>query len=740
MDYQQKKGLFRVKYVHRLPIVFTGKIWCVFIFLSIACSGLALAQSGPLAGKVICIDPGHGGTAATDSYRQGPTGEREEWVNLRVGEYLQALLEAHGARVVMTRTIDEQVPLARRAELARENKADIFLSIHHNATADPEVNFPIIYFHGNASENLAGVRLGESLARAFRKLMYRKDVPVSIVSDHTIFAGSGAAVLRGTYGIPAVLAEASFFTHPPEEQRLKDTVYNRQEAEAYLDALINYFSEPVPPIHAKNSMVEQIPPFRGLQEADRMSPVAKKWHDDYTAGLALMNKTDSIAWREAYDYFTRSARSFPDSYVAGQNHQHRAELLQRLGQDAEAKQEAIRAAEYYVPGWDGAASQSQLSTDRVMALLDSVKAVYIPDARTDYFAAEIGNGQPMTITVESTLPQALESATEAIRKSRIDIGLNIKILPDESDGSKTYAVSHLSVANHRFEPGNRAELVTQTLLGTPMRILKTSRGHHLVRTPDNYLSWVPASSVTAMDKAAFEKWLLAEKIVYTSAFGHSFMEPSDNSRPVSDLVHGDILETTGKRGKYMEVIYPDGRAAYVHAEETAPYAEWASRPNPVAADILTIGKSLMGVPYLWGGTSIKGVDCSGFTKTCYFLNGIILPRDASQQALVGDAVDVWSADTVDIGKCVQNLAAGDLLFFGRKRDDGSTAVTHTGIYMGSGEFIHSSGLVKINSMVTGTENYSSLVSERLVGVRRILSAVGSEGVSRVDTHAWYNGN
>src|SRR5690606_32492169 len=118
-------------------------------------------------------------TAATDSYRQGPTGEREEWVNLRVALHLKVLLEEHGATAVMTRTTDEFVELSRRAEIAREHNADIFLSIHHNATADPEVNFPIIYFHGNASENLAGVQLGESLAASFRKLMYKQDVPVS---------------------------------------------------------------------------------------------------------------------------------------------------------------------------------------------------------------------------------------------------------------------------------------------------------------------------------------------------------------------------------------------------------------------------------------------------------------------------------------------------------------------------------------------------------------------------------
>lgn len=321
---------------------------CSFL-IGIVISGHVFAQPGKLTGKVVCLDPGHGGTSATDSYRQGPTGEREEWVNLRVALHLKSLLEKEGATVVMTRTTDEFIPLARRAEVAREHDADVFLSIHHNATADPEVNFPIIYFHGNASENLAGVRLGESLAVSFRQLMYRKEVPVSVVSDYTVFAGAGAAVLRETYGIPAVLAEASFFTNPDEEQRLKDTTYNHQEAEAYLAALIHYFSMPVPMIHDKYSSVQEIPPFRGLQEAERMSPVAKQWYQDYEKGLALLEEGDTASWNEAYEYFTRSARSFPDSYVAGACHEKRAWLLHKLGREEEAKHEEIRFGEYYIP-------------------------------------------------------------------------------------------------------------------------------------------------------------------------------------------------------------------------------------------------------------------------------------------------------------------------------------------------------------------------------------------------------
>jgi hypothetical protein len=293
--------------------------------------------------------------------------------------------------------------------------------------------------------------------------------------------------------------------------------------------------------------------------------------------------------------------------------------------------------------------------------------------------------------------------------------------------------------NNRLAPRNQAELVTQTLLGTPVKILKRGQGNYLVRTPDNYISWAPGSGITAMNKADFDVWIKSKKVVYIKEFGHSYEEASETSMPVSDLVHGAILRYMGIENGFSKVMFPDKRIAYIPAASTMDYDKWVSRPNPVAEQILAIGKSLIGVPYLWGGTSIKGVDCSGFTKTCYYLNGIVLPRDASQQAKAGDDVDVFESDSVSIAKCLKNMKAGDLMFFGRKRAGREPSVTHTGIYMGEGKFIHSSGLVQINSMLPGSDDYSDLVKTGMVGVRRMLTSVGRSKVTRIDKHPYYSG-
>lgn len=329
-------------------ILMTRFILTLLLSVALLTTGVCQNKRRPLKGKTICIDPGHGGTAQTDSYRVGHGGEREEWINLRVGLLLQKMLEKKGAKVLITRTEDKQVPLPDRAKLAVDHKADLFVSIHHNATADSSVNFPIIYFHGNMSENVASVDFGKELATRLAKSLHRPNTPVSLVSDFTIFADAGASVLRNTYGIPAVLAEASFFTNPSEEQRLKQPDHNIQEATAYTEAIIAFFAKPVAAIVAKNSKVPVIPAFKVFQEAERMTPIARRWRQDFEEGKVFMMKKDTALLRESYELFTRSARSFPDSYVAGQCHQSRSVLLRKLGKAVQAGQEDQRFREYYV--------------------------------------------------------------------------------------------------------------------------------------------------------------------------------------------------------------------------------------------------------------------------------------------------------------------------------------------------------------------------------------------------------
>ena len=302
----------------------------------------------PLAGRTVCLDPGHGGTAETDSYRVGPTGEREEWIDLRVALLLRDILEQRGSRVLMTRTEDVAVELQARAMLAIENEADVFLSLHHNATADPEANFPVVYFHGAASENQAGIALARVLGSSLAEALFDGQTEVALVSDHAIFPTAGAAVLRHSYGIPGVIGEASFFTNADEEERLRSAEYNRLEAEAYAAALTAFFSEPIPPILEKGSLVN-IEPFEVFEEDERTKPVALEWQENWLAGRVAQETGTTEALDEALHLFTLSARSFPDSWIAGDCHARRAQVLEALGRPEEAEMARLRAEEHYVP-------------------------------------------------------------------------------------------------------------------------------------------------------------------------------------------------------------------------------------------------------------------------------------------------------------------------------------------------------------------------------------------------------
>jgi cell wall-associated NlpC family hydrolase len=118
---------------------------------------------------------------------------------------------------------------------------------------------------------------------------------------------------------------------------------------------------------------------------------------------------------------------------------------------------------------------------------------------------------------------------------------------------------------------------------------------------------------------------------------------------------------------------------------------------------------------------VKALDCSGFSKTIYLKHGIILRRDASQQAKTGIPVD--------ISKGYDNLRPGDLLFFGKKaKGDQKEKVRHVAIYLGNKEFIHANGYVRISSMDPKQPHYDEGNTIELICASRILGAVGTDGI------------
>ena len=359
------------------------------------------------------------------------------------------------------------------------------------------------------------------------------------------------------------------------------------------------------------------------------------------------------------------------------------------------------------------------------SLIQELQGRFAPDARDNYFHVEkLKDGGRRIETSAKSIPQYLETLAHK------PAGLEVKLLPDTALHGKVQGVINLSVATMRTRSSYAAELATQATMGTQVEVLKKQGAFYLVRTPDGYLGWMDRYGVALKDAAEMQAWKSAPKLIYTLDYGHVWTSPERDSR-VSDVVMGDIFIQGEQMGDMQELIFPDGRKGYVASNALMDLDAWLAGLDPSADPIIKTAKTMMGVPYLWGGTSIKGVDCSGFTKTAYFMNGLVLPRDASQQARAGIAVDVMQGADLNVQKALKNLQKGDLIFFSASKfTNPKQPVTHVALYIGNGQFIHSAGRVRINSFDPEAWNYDSQC-ETIVFARRYIGNQGKDALPSV---------
>jgi cell wall-associated NlpC family hydrolase len=359
------------------------------------------------------------------------------------------------------------------------------------------------------------------------------------------------------------------------------------------------------------------------------------------------------------------------------------------------------------------------------SLVSSIRLKYAPDLRTSVFniAYSIDNNR-ILFSGETNNSFAMSDLKQKLKDNKIVFVDSVKLLPDPQLNGKIYGIVNNSVSNHRSKPSYSAELATQALLGMPLNILKKHSYWYLVQTPDNYLGWVDGGAIQLVNKEEINDWLTCRKIVYWRQTGNSYEKPDENSQTVSDLVVCDVLKYVDTKGKFILAAYPDGRQAYVKKSECRDYAAWINSENPSAEQIINTAKKFMGLPYLWGGTSAKAVDCSGFTKMTFLVNGIVLQRDASQQALYG-------RETI-AKKDFESLQPADLLFFGDKEnEDSKQKVIHVALCLGKQKFIHASGNVSMNSFNKEDADFSSYRRNSFLIAKNYISNIGYEGIVKI---------
>lgn len=362
--------------------------------------------------------------------------------------------------------------------------------------------------------------------------------------------------------------------------------------------------------------------------------------------------------------------------------------------------------------------QSNNNDSRIIKIeqtYSEVKKEYAPDSRVAIFDIDASQLKDSIVLRGMTnLPKALDSFKSRLDGSNITYIDSVAILPSGELEGKTQGIITLSAANLRSQPRHSAELVTQGTLGMPVKVYKKQENWYLIQTPDQYIAWVDSGGIVTMDSTTYDQWIESEKLIYTKTFGSTYQEKDVDGAVVSDLVAGNVLKLLEQKGDFYKVEFPDGRVAFVSKSEAEPYQDWLTSLTQTKKSLVETSKTLMGLPYLWGGTSPKGVDCSGFTKTVYFLNGMIIPRDASQQ--------IHQGILVDQDKDFSKLQAGDLLFFGKKATDTTKErIVHVGMWIGNNEFIHSAGNVHISSVDENAPNYDPYNLNRYIRTKRLLN-------------------
>ena len=368
-------------------------------------------------------------------------------------------------------------------------------------------------------------------------------------------------------------------------------------------------------------------------------------------------------------------------------------------------------------------STAQVNAGDIPKIIEEIRTKYAADKRTAIFNINFTSEEKFVyLSGETNLPEAKKELLSLLEKSNVVD--QIIMLPSEDLGTKIYGIVNLSVADVRTKPEHSAELATQVLLGSRLKILKSSGEWYLVQCEDDYIGWMDNDGVYLMDHEKFDEWNKTKKIIVTIPFTFSYSEGNVYSTPVSDVVQGNLLKFISCKEDFIKVEFPDERIAFILNDQVQDYEEWLDERNQSYDAINFTAHMMMGIPYVWGGTSIKGLDCSGFTKRVFQLNGVQLPRDASQQVHIGELVDTKNG--------FENLMPGDLLFFGSiDHITGKEKISHVAIYLGNLEFIHASGRVRINSFDNTKSNFAEGRLKTFIKAKRVLGSLGRNDVKLI---------
>ncbi len=234
---------------------------------------------------------------------------------------------------------------------------------------------------------------------------------------------------------------------------------------------------------------------------------------------------------------------------------------------------------------------------------------------------------------------------------------------------QAHGICQLTLIPVRIEPAERSEMITQILFGETFDILQTEGSWSYIKAHfDNYKGWITTKMIMPLDEYELLNIQKSEKVYLKDAVCKIFQ--SVTYLPITYLAAGSTLTKENHQILIGESALMLDNSAELHHSNSK-------------IDISGTAMKFLNTPYLWGGRTIFGIDCSGFTQIVFKMNGIFIPRDAHQQAEIGKTI-----------KDVASARVGDLAFF--ERDDGH--IIHTGIVLENSQIIHSTGKVRIDKL------------------------------------------